>query len=350
MPDMYPTFDWSVNDFKRSMEVHSAITTDVSSGLEAQIDAVVAIRNAAVVGFEQTAVLDPSLLSEVNFYGHDDGSDGNETNATTSATEDESVVFLSVTTRTGEENFNDPNGVEATNQVLYTMGMDSTFIDNEGTLHCLPHFRHEDGGGYGGYSIRWAHIESRLIHILFGGSLFCFGHRAVLTENLRNASLSTESQFLAMPSGVMRSYPDLDTNILMEHQGSGYLPQFESWLATTATGPRDVVILIDTSGSMKGEKLKFAKIATGVILESMTHTDRAAIISFSNDATNIGGTVGCNSAGFTRTTYGGKVQLFEATKSLSVKGRADTDQAVSLGLSYWWVNGTFPVTNREKIM
>ncbi|MDO9556355.1 MAG: VWA domain-containing protein [Coriobacteriia bacterium] len=44
--------------------------------------------------------------------------------------------------------------------------------------------------------------------------------------------------------------------------------------------PQDVVLLIDTSGSMQGAPLRDAKSAAGTFLESMTGDDRVALVSF----------------------------------------------------------------------
>ena len=47
-------------------------------------------------------------------------------------------------------------------------------------------------------------------------------------------------------------------------------PRFRPWFANAATGPKDVIILIDTSGSMDNGRMDLAKSAAKQVLKTLT--------------------------------------------------------------------------------
>eukprot|EP00931_Biecheleriopsis_adriatica_P045700 TRINITY_DN26166_c0_g1_i1.p1 TRINITY_DN26166_c0_g1~~TRINITY_DN26166_c0_g1_i1.p1 ORF type:complete len:765 (+),score=129.38 TRINITY_DN26166_c0_g1_i1:56-2296(+) len=65
---------------------------------------------------------------------------------------------------------------------------------------------------------------------------------------------------------------------------SNYDPRFRPWYASGVTGPKDVVIVVDVSGSMnQNSRNKLAKSATKAILDTLTWKDFATVILFNND-------------------------------------------------------------------
>ena len=56
----------------------------------------------------------------------------------------------------------------------------------------------------------------------------------------------------------------------MENCYNDFDPRFRPWFANTATGPKDVIIIIDTSGSMHTVGLTMAKTAAKQILDTLT--------------------------------------------------------------------------------
>lgn len=67
---------------------------------------------------------------------------------------------------------------------------------------------------------------------------------------------------------------------------SDYDPRFRPWFANTATGPKDVVILIDTSGSMSNYgRMALAKDAAKQVLRTLTPYDYASVVEFNSVAT-----------------------------------------------------------------
>jgi len=62
-----------------------------------------------------------------------------------------------------------------------------------------------------------------------------------------------------------------------------YDPRFRPWFAAGAAGPKDVVIVIDTSGSMRGNRISMAEEAAKRVVDTLTEADYAAVVTFSFD-------------------------------------------------------------------
>ena len=74
-----------------------------------------------------------------------------------------------------------------------------------------------------------------------------------------------------------------------------YDPRAEPWYVQAATGPKDVVVVIDVSGSMTAPRnsidespLDIAKKAAKAVLNTLTSADRVQIVAFSTAATSPG--------------------------------------------------------------
>eukprot|EP01043_Picozoa_sp_COSAG02_P093959 COSAG02_NODE_30440_length_551_cov_0.816372_1_plen_176_part_10 len=64
-----------------------------------------------------------------------------------------------------------------------------------------------------------------------------------------------------------------------------YDPRFRPWYTGSASGPKDVVIVIDISGSMNtNNRIQLAKEATVKVLDTLTWHDHAAIVLFNDKA------------------------------------------------------------------
>jgi len=86
-------------------------------------------------------------------------------------------------------------------------------------------------------------------------------------------------------TGLYRNYP-LIYQCRTENQCSGCSdPRYRSWYAEAASGPKDVMIVVDTSGSMKkNNRIEKLKAAVGWVLNTLSKYDRASIVSFSSSA------------------------------------------------------------------
>lgn len=60
------------------------------------------------------------------------------------------------------------------------------------------------------------------------------------------------------------------------------------WYSMGASSPKDVVILVDTSGSMTGLRREIAKGVVFEILDTLTHNDNFAVLRFSEQVTPVG--------------------------------------------------------------
>ena len=95
-----------------------------------------------------------------------------------------------------------------------------------------------------------------------------------------------------------------------------YDPRRRPWFVAASSGPKDVVIVIDVSGSMEDYgRISIAKDAATTIVETLTVADRVAVVSFSGRAYQIGGY-----SNLIRATNENKERLIEAIKNLGANG------------------------------
>ena len=80
-------------------------------------------------------------------------------------------------------------------------------------------------------------------------------------------------QYFASEDGMLANYPAFQD----EADCSSYDPRFRPFYVETATPePKDVVLVIDTSGSMGGNKILLAKEAAKTVLSTMNPRDRVS--------------------------------------------------------------------------
>ena len=92
-------------------------------------------------------------------------------------------------------------------------------------------------------------------------------------------------------TGLYRNWPAI-YQCRTEHQCSGCSdPRFRGWYAGAASGPKDVVIIIDTSGSMRTAGRMAAAIeAAQWTVNTLSATDYATVVSFASTARTFGST------------------------------------------------------------
>ncbi|XP_060667077.1 voltage-dependent calcium channel subunit alpha-2/delta-3 [Drosophila nasuta] len=96
-------------------------------------------------------------------------------------------------------------------------------------------------------------------------------------------------QYFGSDTGILRHYPaaqwtDSRTNKL---DADTYDCRKRSWYIETATCSKDIVILLDYSGSMTGHRLHVAKFTIRSILDSFSNNDFFTIFRYSNNVTGI---------------------------------------------------------------
>ncbi|XP_065211724.1 voltage-dependent calcium channel subunit alpha-2/delta-3-like isoform X3 [Planococcus citri] len=90
-------------------------------------------------------------------------------------------------------------------------------------------------------------------------------------------------QYFAGASGFMRIFPAVrwPTD---DNSADLYDSRMREWYIEAATDPKDVMILIDNSGSMMGLKREIARHTINTILETLSPNDFVNIIHFNNDS------------------------------------------------------------------
>lgn len=87
-------------------------------------------------------------------------------------------------------------------------------------------------------------------------------------------------QYFGSATGFMRQYPAIswDTkNVDL------FDCRTRSWYIEAATSPKDMLILVDTSGSMTGMRKEIARHVVNNILDTLGNNDYVNIITFSNE-------------------------------------------------------------------
>lgn len=95
-----------------------------------------------------------------------------------------------------------------------------------------------------------------------------------------------------------------------------YDPRRRPWYVAASSGPKDVVLVLDVSGSMEDYgRIKLAKEASSTIVDTLTVADRVAIVKFSDVASLIGG-----QTSLIRATKENKKLLIDAIDGLEAEG------------------------------
>jgi len=80
-------------------------------------------------------------------------------------------------------------------------------------------------------------------------------------------------------------YGDQNTGALVEYPElqictDNYDARFRPWYASAVSGPKDVVAVIDVSGSMQGNRILLARQAADAVIDTLTWADRVTLITF----------------------------------------------------------------------
>ena len=127
--------------------------------------------------------------------------------------------------------------------------------------------------------------------------------------------------------GSFRSYPstrqiDPDTGLCPE-----YDPRFRPWYVAATSGAKNVILMIDVSGSMDGDRLDIAKDAAISVVNTLSNSDFVGVLSFASNANTV------YTEKITRATTEVKEQIIEKINSLSALGQTNYQAAFSKGFS-----------------
>jgi Mg-chelatase subunit ChlD len=93
-----------------------------------------------------------------------------------------------------------------------------------------------------------------------------------------------------------------------------YDPRERPWYIAASSGPKNIILVLDTSGSMAGQRLALLKEAAKRVVETLRVGDRVAVIKFDSNATSF-------------TDNGGMFVANETNKDLLI----DTIENVTVG-------------------
>ncbi|XP_056000788.1 voltage-dependent calcium channel subunit alpha-2/delta-2-like isoform X3 [Ostrea edulis] len=130
-------------------------------------------------------------------------------------------------------------------------------------------------------------------------------------------------QYFGSQTGFMRSFPA--SLWKMTDDVDLYDVRRRPWYTQGSSSPKDMLILIDTSGSVVGQSLQLMIVAVKSILDTLGENDFVQIVKFSNKAE----TVGCMQ-GFVQANYRNKKYLSSVVDNLEANNMAN----ISKGLEY----------------
>ncbi|CAB9520529.1 channel subunit alpha-2/delta [Seminavis robusta] len=91
--------------------------------------------------------------------------------------------------------------------------------------------------------------------------------------------IDVPSMHLGMTTGAFRIYPARANETC-----NAYDPRVRPWYVAGSSGPKNIILLLDTSGSMDGIRLYYLKQAAARIIDTLTVGDRVALVPFSTKA------------------------------------------------------------------
>ncbi|XP_061187706.1 voltage-dependent calcium channel subunit alpha-2/delta-2-like isoform X2 [Saccostrea echinata] len=130
-------------------------------------------------------------------------------------------------------------------------------------------------------------------------------------------------QYFGSQTGFMRSFPA--SMWKMTDDVDLYDVRRRPWYTQGSSSPKDMLILIDTSGSVVGQSLQLMIVAVKSILDTLGENDFVQIVKFADKAE----TVGCMK-GFVQANYRNKKYLSRVVGNLSAENMAN----ISKGLEY----------------
>lgn len=104
--------------------------------------------------------------------------------------------------------------------------------------------------------------------------------RAEQEQYWKSIGSSTPQLYFGSKNGAFRIYPARHSEACGEFD-----PRLRPWYVAASSGPKNLVLVLDTSGSMEGERLDLMKKAAKQVVNTMTIADRIAIVEFNTAAT-----------------------------------------------------------------
>ncbi|GMT25107.1 hypothetical protein PFISCL1PPCAC_16404, partial [Pristionchus fissidentatus] len=149
----------------------------------------------------------------------------------------------------------------------------------------------------------------------------------VFYRSKREETRDLAFQLFCSEAGFMRFFPA--TTWYWENEDAK-LDLFDcrntEWYINSATCSKNVIIMMDMSGSMLGQRFEIAKQTTEAILETLSHNDYVNMMTFSKEVKFLDS---CNgSAGLLQATMRNKKYLREQLDNATSEGKAEYEQAL----------------------
>ncbi|CAG0894167.1 unnamed protein product [Darwinula stevensoni] len=147
---------------------------------------------------------------------------------------------------------------------------------------------------------------------------------AAFRENQRTKK-GIKWQYFASPSGLYRRYP---IQRWPDGEGNDIEPdvfdvRWQPWYLATASSPKDIIMLIDTSGSVHGQVLQLLKLTAKMLLNTLGEDDYILIANFAEDVHSIS----CGEE-MVPVTKANRAYLFQQLDELKDHGKADFSRAL----------------------
>nr|XP_022331553.1 VWFA and cache domain-containing protein 1-like [Crassostrea virginica] len=171
---------------------------------------------------------------------------------------------------------------------------------------------------------------------------FRYPSTAVLNAMGKNlVKKSIQFQYIARKSGLYINYPSTKLT-----DCETYDPRFRPfYVSTTTSTPRDVVVVLEISASMRGDKLFQARHAAITVMETLSVKDRFGFVAFNNEAQTLDGCYGEQLVPVTQTT---QQSLRNFLVSRDATGGANYANAVRRAFQYF--KSSTGGNNRDQIL
>lgn len=137
-----------------------------------------------------------------------------------------------------------------------------------------------------------------------------------------NYRVRSPQAYFGSTTGALRIYPGRTSRT-----AGVYDPRNRPWYIAASSGPKNVILILDTSGTMQGRMVELRAAARQVI-NSLTAIDGVAIIAYATEAQKIGRQIGSESKTYVYTaTQENKDSLLAEIDTLIAFGETNTYDA-----------------------
>ena len=122
----------------------------------------------------------------------------------------------------------------------------------------------------------------------------CFSANENMTKAYKTASsgdFTNKLMYFGSVDGVISYYPGVLWTRPADNSGtcdSGYDPRKRSWFLSASNGPRNVILILDSSGSMQQpihhSRMQLLKTAAKALVDGLTMSDFVAVVDFDSEA------------------------------------------------------------------